>query len=245
MAINYLREHKDAEETKRLVEEKERKCILIPGDISDPDFCKECVERAVKGFGRDMLDILVNNAATQYLRTDLRDISQEQLEKTFQTNIYSMFYMTQNALNYMKDHSQCCIINTTSINACRGMDVLIDYSSTKSAIVGFTRSLAKNLAKRGIRVNAVASGPIWTPFIPGSFTEKQVKNFGKDTAMGRAGQPFECATCYQKIAPISLDRSYIPMKVRLSMLELLQPQTWNKNLSQNLVVFRAKNFRPL
>jgi NAD(P)-dependent dehydrogenase (short-subunit alcohol dehydrogenase family) len=203
VAIVYLNEHSDAEETQRQVAQEGRRCLLIAGDVGDEAFCREAVERTVSELGR--LDVLVNNAAVQYPQQKIEEISAEQLEKTFRTNIYSQFFMTKAAMKHLNKGS--AIINTTSVTAYRGSPGLLDYSSTKGAIVAFTRSLALNLTKQGIRVNAVAPGPIWTPLIPASFDEEKVKKFGSDTPMGRAGQPEEVAPAYVFLA--SDDSSYI------------------------------------
>jgi NAD(P)-dependent dehydrogenase (short-subunit alcohol dehydrogenase family) len=203
VAIVYYDEHGDAAETKEKVEGEGGRCLLIAGDVQDPDFCADAVESTVRELGR--LDVVVNNAAVQYDREGLQDISDEQLERTFRTNIFSMFYLTRAALDHLEEGSS--IINTTSITAYRGSSHLIDYASTKGAIVAFTRSLAQNLAKRKIRVNAVAPGPIWTPLIPASFDEEKVASFGTDQALGRAGQPEEVAPSYVFLA--SRDSSYI------------------------------------
>lgn len=204
VAIMYLNEHDDAKETKRLVEEKGRGAIVIAGDIGDENFCKQAVEQAVQELGK--LDILVNNAAEQHPQESIEDISAEQLERTFRTNIFSMFYLTKAALKYLKEGST--IINTTSV---QGNKQLLDYSSTKGAIVAFTRSLSQSLVKKEIRVNAVAPGPIWTPLIPATFPEEKVAEFGKQVPMGRAGQPEEVASCYVFLA--SNDSSYISGQV--------------------------------
>jgi NAD(P)-dependent dehydrogenase (short-subunit alcohol dehydrogenase family) len=177
VAISYLSEQKDAEEVKRLVEEEfGRQCLLIPGDIRKERQCEKVVTQAIKKFGR--IDILINNAATQTEQKSLADITDAQLLETFETNIFSMFRITRFALPYMKKGS--CIVNTTSVTAYRGSPSLIDYSATKGAIVTFTRSLAHSLIDKGIRVNAVAPGPIWTPLIAGSFKAKKVASFGSD-----------------------------------------------------------------
>ena len=196
MAICYLNEHQDAEETRKLVEQEGRRVIILSGDIGDKAFCEQAVARTLEAFGR--LDILVNNASEQHICQELTEISSEQLERTFRTNIFGMFYMTQAALPHLKEGS--CIINTTSITAYKGMPVLMDYAATKGAIVAFTRSLAINLTPKGIRVNGVAPGPIWTPLIPASFEAEQVADFGASTPMGRAGQPDEVAPCYVFLA---------------------------------------------
>ena len=203
VAIIYLEENDDAQETKKAIEAEGQQCLLIAGDIGEEAFCKDCTKQTIEKFGK--IDILVNNAAEQHPQKSLLDISAEQLEKTFRTNIFSMFYLTQAVLPHLKKGSS--IITTSSITAYKGHEQLIDYSSTKGAIVSFTRSLAMSLAKQGIRVNSVAPGPIWTPLIPSTFTADQVKNFGSTTPMGRAGQPFELAPAYVYLA--SDDSSYV------------------------------------
>lgn len=206
--IAYLEEHQDADETRKMVESKQRKCVTIAGDVGDPAFCEQVVRRAVDEFGR--VDILVNNAAEQHEQEEFENVTPEQVERTFRTNIFSMFYLTRFALRHMNEGS--AIINTTSVTAYRGSEHLIDYSSTKGAIVSFTRSLAKNLAsKRKIRVNAVAPGPIWTPLIPATFPPDKVKSFGADVPLGRPGQPSEVATCYLFLA--SGEASYMTGQV--------------------------------
>lgn len=207
IVISYLEEHEDALEAKRLIEKEKQRCLLLAGDVRSDDFCRESVQKAVDEFGR--LDILVNNAAVQYPQENFVNITNEQLEKTFQTNIFAYFYMARAALKHLRKGS--VIINTTSVTAYRGSQHLVDYASTKGAIVGFTRSLALNLAERGIRVNGVAPGPIWTPLIPSSFSEEHVDKFGQSVALGRPGQPDEVAPCYVFLA--SEDSSYMTGQV--------------------------------
>ena len=201
--ISYLNEHKDAGETVRLVEKFGRKALPVPGDIGEEDFAKAMVNECFLQFGK--LDILINNAGEQHPQENPEDISAEQLERTFRTNIFAMFYLTQAVLPHMEKGS--VIVNTASVTAYKGHPILLDYSSTKGAIVSFTRSLSQMVAERGIRVNAVAPGPIWTPLIPSTFEPKQVKEFGKDTPLGRPGQPDEVAMAYVFLA--SQDSSYI------------------------------------
>ena len=198
IVIVYLNEHKDAEYTKAIVEKEGRKCTLISGDISDLSFCKSVIERTINEYGK--LDILVNNAAVQYEDKDFKDIDDNQFDKTMKVNVYGTFYMTREALKHLKSGS--VIINTASVVAFAGNEKLIDYSMSKGAIVALTRSLSTALAKakKGIRVNAVAPGPIWTPFIPSSMTKTEVASFGQNTPMGRAGQPVECAGAYVFLA---------------------------------------------
>jgi NAD(P)-dependent dehydrogenase (short-subunit alcohol dehydrogenase family) len=207
VVIAYLKERKDATKTKELVEKEGKGCLLLQGDVSDPAFCKSVVEHAHKKFSS--IDILVNNAGVQFPQEKFEDISVHQLQKTFATNIFSFFYMTKYCLRYMKEGA--VIINTASITAYKGHPILIDYSSTKGAIVTFTRSLSAALVDKGIRVNAVAPGPVWTPLIPSSFKASDVATFGTDTPMGRAGQPEEIAPCYVFLA--SDDSSYITGQV--------------------------------
>jgi len=207
VAIVYLNEHDDAAETKKLVEKEGRKCLTIAGDIGDEQFCREAVEQAVDELGH--LDILVNNAAEQHPQEDIQRISSYQLERTFRTNIFSQFFMTKAALKYMKEGAT--IINTTSVTAYRGSGGLIDYASTKGAIVAFTRSLAENLADKKIRVNGVAPGPIWTPLIPSTFPKEKVEKFGSDVPLGRPGEPAEVAPSYVFLA--SDDSSYMTGQV--------------------------------
>lgn len=201
--IAYYDEHDDAGETQRLVEAEGRRCALIAGDIGEEVHCDEIVRCALEHCGK--IDVLVNNAAEQHVRKQLEDIDSAQLLKTFRTNFFGMFLLTRAALPHMKEGG--AIINTTSVTAYRGSPGLIDYSASKGAIVAFTRSLSKSVAERGIRVNGVAPGPIWTPLIPASFSEDEVATFGADTPMGRPGQPEEVAPCYVLLA--SEDGSYI------------------------------------
>ena len=202
IAIVYLDEHEDAKETQRLVEAQGRRCILLAGDVGKEAFCQEAVDRTVSELGR--LDILVNNAAEQHPQDSLEQITSEQLERTFRTNIFSYFYMGKAALPHLKEGST--IINTTSVTAYKGSPQLLDYSSTKGAIVTFTRSLSQALADKHIRVNAVAPGPIWTPLIPSTFPPDKVATFGSDVPLKRAGQPEEVAPSYVFLA--SQDSSY-------------------------------------
>lgn len=202
VAIIYLSEDKDAEETKNRIEHY-GECSLIKGDIGERQFCFDAVEKIIDKWGD--IDILINNAGEQHPQEKIEDITEEQLRKTFQTNIFSMFFMTQAVMPYLKKGSS--IINTASVTAYRGSEKLIDYSSTKGAIVSFTRALAQNLASQEIRVNSVAPGPIWTPLIPSTFGPKKVAKFGTDTPLGRAGQPYEVASGFLFLA--SDDASYI------------------------------------
>jgi NAD(P)-dependent dehydrogenase (short-subunit alcohol dehydrogenase family) len=202
VAIVYLEEDKDAQETQRLVEAEGRKCLLIAGDIGEEKFCQQAVEQTVKELGH--LDILVNNAGEQHPQKNIEDITEEQLERTFRTNIFSMFFLTKAALKHLKEGS--AIINTASVTAYRGSPGLLDYSATKGAIVAFTRSLGEALAKKKIRVNGVAPGPIWTPLIPSTFPPEKVEKFGQDVPMGRPGEPAEVAPSYVFLA--SEDSSY-------------------------------------
>ncbi|WIL37092.1 SDR family oxidoreductase [Bacillus stercoris] len=203
VVIVYLNEHQDAEETKQYVEKEGVKCLLIAGDVGDEAFCNDVVGRASQAF--PSIDILVNNAAEQHVQPSIEKITSHQLLRTFQTNIFSMFYLTKAVLPHLKKGSS--IINTASITAYKGNKTLIDYSATKGAIVTFTRSLSQSLVQQGIRVNAVAPGPIWTPLIPASFAAKDVEVFGSDVPMERPGQPVEVAPSYLYLA--SDDSTYV------------------------------------
>jgi NAD(P)-dependent dehydrogenase (short-subunit alcohol dehydrogenase family) len=205
VAIVYFNEHDDANETQRLIEAEGRNCVTIAGDIGDEEFCKEAVEQSIRELGR--LDILINNAAEQHPKKDITQITAEQLERTFRTNIFSMFYLTKAALPHLQKRQGATIINTTSVTAYRGSGGLLDYASTKGAIVAFTRSLSENLVEKGIRVNGVAPGPIWTPLIPSTFPAEKVEKFGGDVPMKRPGEPDEVAPCYVFLA--SDDSSYM------------------------------------
>lgn len=203
VAIIYKSEQQDAEETKRLVEGEGRRATLIQGDIGDEQFCKQAVQQVVEELGH--LDILVNNAAEQHPQESIENITAEQLERTFRTNIFGMFFLTKAALPQLKEGS--VIINTTSVTAYKGSSQLLDYSATKGAIVAFTRSLSQSLVEKKIRVNGVAPGPIWTPLIPSTFPAEKVKSFGADVPMQRPGQPEEVAPSYVFLA--SDDSSYM------------------------------------
>ena len=208
IAILYLCEHDDAAKTKAIVEGEGRRAITIAGDIGDKSFCERAVEQTVHELGR--LDILVNNAGEQHPDKDIRDITEEQLRRTFQTNIFGMFFLTQAAMPHLGQGA--AIINCTSETMYKGSADLLDYSATKGAITAFTRSLAKNLVKQGIRVNAVAPGPIWTPLNPmGGQPPEDVPEFGKNTPMGRPGQPNEVAPCFLFLA--CEDSSYMAGQV--------------------------------
>ena len=203
VAVIYLEEHKDAKETRRLIEKEGRKCLLIAGDVGQEEFCRKAVDQAKEEFGK--IDILVNNAAEQHPRESIEKITEKQLERTFRTNIFSMFFMTKAAMKHLKKGAT--IINTTSVTAYKGSPHLLDYSSTKGAITAFTRSLSQALADKAIRVNGVAPGPIWTPLIPSTFPSKDVETFGSDVPLGRPGQSEEIAPSFVFLA--SDDSSYM------------------------------------
>ena len=207
VAIAYLDEHGDAEETKRRVEELGRRCATYAGDLGDEAWCRQVVARTVEDLGR--LDVLVNNAAEQHPVESIEDITEEQLVQTFRTNIFSYFFLTKAALPHLKKGA--AIVNTTSVTAYKGNPKLLDYSATKGAIVAFTRSLAHQLVDKGIRVNGVAPGPIWTPLIPSTFSKEEVATFGADYPMGRPGQPEEVAPSFVFLA--SDDSSYMTGQV--------------------------------
>jgi NAD(P)-dependent dehydrogenase (short-subunit alcohol dehydrogenase family) len=207
IAIVYLEEDSDAEETLRAVEQEGSDGISIPGDIGDEGFCRAAVKTTVDAYGR--LDILVNNAAEQHEVDDFRDLSAEQLERTFKTNVFGYFYMTKAALDHLQPGA--VIVNTTSITAYQGYPTMVDYSATRGAIVAFTRSMAGELVDKGIRVNAVAPGPIWTPLIPASFQAEKVAQHGASAPMQRPGQPNEVASCYVFLA--SAESSYMSGQV--------------------------------
>ena len=208
VAIVYLCEHDDAAKTKQIVESEGRRAIIIAGDLGDKQFAEKAVRQTVDQLGG--LDILINNAGEQHPDKDIRDITEDQLKRTFQTNIFGMFFITQAAMPHLKKGS--AIVNCTSETTYKGSPELLDYSSTKGAILGFTRSLAKNLIEKGIRVNGVAPGPIWTPLNPsGGQRPQKIPEFGKDTPMGRPGQPNEVAPCFLFLA--CEDSSYMAGQV--------------------------------
>jgi NAD(P)-dependent dehydrogenase (short-subunit alcohol dehydrogenase family) len=205
--IGFLEEREDAQETVRLVEAAGRRCVAVMGDVGEPAIAELLVSRAIEQFGR--LDVVVNNAGEQHVQRSIEDISVEQLERTFRTNVYAMFHLVKAALKHLR--SGAAIVNTASVTAYAGSPGLVDYSASKGAIVSFTRSLSQQLAERGIRVNAVAPGPIWTPLIPASFEAAHVAKFGSDVPMKRPGQPAEVAPCYVFLA--SDDSSYMSGQV--------------------------------
>jgi hypothetical protein len=194
--ISYLQEDADAEETRHWVEQAGRRAVLMPGDVADENYCESLVKRAVEEFGK--LDILVNNAAMQRTHNSIEEISSEEWDRTFRTNIYSMFYLSKAALRHMR--AGAAIVNTASINSKSPSPNLLAYATTKGAIANFTAGLAQSVAGQGIRVNCVAPGPIWTPLIPSTMPPEQVQSFGKNTPLGRAGQPAELAPAYVLLA---------------------------------------------
>jgi NAD(P)-dependent dehydrogenase (short-subunit alcohol dehydrogenase family) len=208
VAIVYLDEHKDAEDTRQRVERTGRRCIIISGDVGDPEFCRLAVAKTVETFGR--LDVLVNNAAEQHMHQSILEVTPEELERTFSTNIFAMFYFVQAALPHLKEQGGV-IINSTSITAYQGHPALIPYACTKGAITVFTRSLAISLADEGIRVNAVAPGPVWTPLIAATFEDEKMATFGENTLLGRRGEPVEIAPSYLFLA--GSDSSYMTGQV--------------------------------
>jgi len=208
VAIVYLCEHDDAKKTKEIVEGEGRRAITIAGDVGEKDFCNRAVEETIKAFGR--LDVLINNAGEQHPDQEITDITEEQLKRTFQTNIFGMFFMTQASRPHLKEGG--AIVNCTSVTMYQGSSELLDYSSTKGAITAFTRSLSENLVDKGIRVNAVAPGPIWTPLNPfGGASPEKLKDFGKNVPMGRPGQPNEVAPSFLFLA--CEDSSYMSGQV--------------------------------
>ena len=207
LSIVYLEEDRDARDTQSLVEAEGSEALLIRGDVGQKQFCEGAVQQTVDRFGG--LDVLVNNAAEQHVQEDVIDIPEDQLEKTFRTNIFGYFFMAQAALKHMKEGSS--IINTTSVTSFQGNPTLVDYSSTKGAITAFTRALSAQLAEKGIRVNGVAPGPIWTPLIPATFDPEKVAKFGTNVPLGRAGQPNEVAPAFLFLA--SEDGSYFTGQV--------------------------------
>jgi NAD(P)-dependent dehydrogenase (short-subunit alcohol dehydrogenase family) len=201
--ISYLNEHEDAKETAKYIDEAGRKAVLVPGDIQSEEHCKQLVDRAVQEFGQ--LDILVNNAAYQMSHESLQEITSEELDRTFRTNIYAMYYLCKAAEPHLKPGST--VVNTTSVNAYKPSPGLLAYAATKGAIQNFTAALGQLWAEKGIRVNCVAPGPIWTPLIPSTMPEEKVKTFGQDVPLKRAGQPAELAAVYVLLA--SQDSSYM------------------------------------
>lgn len=207
LAIAYYNEERDAQETEERIKQLGRRCILLPGDLREERQARHVVAETAKVLGR--VDILVNNHAVQFPQKSILDITEEQLDTTFRTNVYAYFYMVKAVLTYMEENGS--VINTASVTAYQGEKTLLDYSATKGAIVSFTRSLSQSLAEKKIRVNAVAPGPVWTPLIPATFSSERVKHFGADVALKRAGQPFEIAPAYVYLA--SDDARYVSGQV--------------------------------
>jgi NAD(P)-dependent dehydrogenase (short-subunit alcohol dehydrogenase family) len=203
IAILYLNEHQDAKDTAAMIEAKGRRCLIIAGDLGQEKNCVKAIAKVIKQFER--IDVLVNNAAEQHPQESLLDITADQLEKTFRSNIFSYFFLTKAVLPHLREGA--AIINTSSVTAYRGSAQLLDYSSTKGAIVAFTRSLALALADKKIRVNGVAPGPVWTPLIPSTFPADKVATFGSDVPLARAGEPAEIAPCFVFLA--SNDAAYM------------------------------------
>jgi len=207
VAVAYLDEHEDAQETARMVEAEGRRCVTLPGDLREEEHCRQLVQRTVDELGR--LDVLVNHAGEQHPREKIEDISAHQLERTFRVNVFAMFHLVKAALPHLSEGS--AIVNTTSVTAYQGNPSLIDYSATNGAIVAFTRALSNSLVAQGIRVNAVAPGPVWTPLIPATFPAEKVEGFGTQTPLGRIGQPAEIAPSYVFLA--SEDSSFMSGQV--------------------------------
>ena len=203
LVISYLNEHEDARATKKMVEEAGGVCVAVAGDIGDPDHCKALVQATLEAYGN--IDVLVNNAGEQHPQESITDITDDQLERTFRTNFFAPFYLCRAAVPHLRPGS--CIINCASVVAYKGNEMLLDYTATKGALIAFTRGLAGQLADKGVRVNAVAPGPIWTPLIPSTFPPEKVAEFGKDTPLGRPGEPAEVAPAFVFLA--SGDSSYI------------------------------------
>ncbi|GAB3017733.1 SDR family oxidoreductase [Bowmanella dokdonensis] len=204
LALAYLNEEKDAVQTRRLVEKEGAKCMLFSGDLGDSQTCRQLVDKVIDEYG--CIDVLINNVGEQHPHQDISEIDDQQLEKTFRTNIFSYYRMIRAALPHMQQGAT--IVNTSSIIGNRGADFLIDYAGTKGAIEALTKSMAQSVADKGIRVNCVAPGPIWTPLIPATFTAEMLEGFGKDTPLGRVGEPWEVATCHLFLA--CADSAYLP-----------------------------------
>jgi NAD(P)-dependent dehydrogenase (short-subunit alcohol dehydrogenase family) len=212
VAIVYRQNEKeDADLTRKLVEQEGQKCILVPGDVADMNFCNDAIKRALSQCGRDSLDILINNAGIARFHENVEDIGLDDMKAIFDVNVFGMFNMTKACLPFMKDNNSCSIINTASIGAYTGLATHIDYAATSGSVVAFTRSLALNLVRRGIRVNCVAPGPIITPMLQTAYPSDKIDSFGKKCPMGRPGQPFECATSFVFLA--SRDSTYFTGQV--------------------------------